>query len=164
VFGALGGFAVLVTLLVLSIVSPAVWVWLLSLALSVAPLAVAALAAMSARKWERRKDEAVNEARLLVAGDVLASTTDEISARRLAETLRLDEARAEQLLARLNLEDFVSSRITAEGDVVYSVRAPARLRLPMDELPSTPPPGTLDEAGARLDVEEPKRSQTRRDE
>ena len=102
------------------------------------PFVIAWLAWARARAAKRERASAVEEAWTMVASDVLRDREKELSAAELARALRVSEPRAEVLLARLNLEDFVRARVTDAGDLVYSAAdVTARLRVP-DEATAEP--------------------------
>lgn len=131
--GLVAGFAALslaVSLVVWLIASPGVLGALGLLVMLAVPVVLALLARRRAGAEARVQEHALDQAWALVAGDVLASRGGELNAADLARVLRIDEARAELLLGQLNVNDFVHARVTEEGDVVYSSRAPERLRVP----------------------------------
>lgn len=131
--GLVAGFAALsfaVSLVVWLIASPGVLGTLGLLIMLVVPVVLALLARRRAAGEGRSQEQALDQAWALVAGDVLASRGGELNAAELARILRVDEARAELLLGQLNVNDFVHARVTEDGDVVYSSRAPERLRVP----------------------------------
>jgi hypothetical protein len=130
--GVVAGFgllSLLVALAVLLIASPGVIGTLGMLAMVSVPLVMALLAFRRGQRERRELAQSLDRAWALVAGDVLASRGEELTAQELASSLRTDERYAEGLLAELNVSDFVHARVTDEGDVVYSTRAPARLRV-----------------------------------
>jgi hypothetical protein len=123
VVGGLGILSVLVTLLVLAAVDVGVLAMLVALAAAFSPLAIAVVAWRRSRRTMSERDEALDQAWALVAGDVLRDKGRELTAEELAQVMRLDPAGAEQQLAELNVHDFVRARVTEAGDVVYeSVR------------------------------------------
>jgi hypothetical protein len=131
--GLVAGFAALsfaVSLVVWLIASPGLLGTLGLLVMLAVPVVLALLARRRAGAESRAQEHALDQAWALVAGDVLASRGGELNAAELARILRIDEARAELLLGQLNVNDFVHARVTEEGDLVYSSRAPERLRVP----------------------------------
>lgn len=131
--GLVAGFAALsfaVSLVVWLIASPGVLGTLGLLVMLSVPVVLALMARRRAGAEGRALEHALDQAWALVAADVLASRSGELNAAELARILRVDEARAELLLGQLNVNDFIHARVTEEGDVVYSSRAPEKLRVP----------------------------------
>jgi hypothetical protein len=129
VVGALSSVGLIITLLMLALAQAATLAWLIALAVIVLPPFVLWLVLWRrAGAAQRELGAAMDQARLLVADDILRSR-GELSTRELAQLMRASESQSEEILARLNLEDSVSSRVTAEGDLVYSTRAPGRMRI-----------------------------------
>jgi hypothetical protein len=125
VVGGFGILSVLVTLLVLAAVDVGVLAMLVAFAAALLPLAIAAVAWRRSGRVVSERDEALDQAWALVAGDVLRDKGRELTAEELAQLMRLDPDGAEQLLVELNVHDFVRARVTDAGDVVYeSVRPP----------------------------------------
>ncbi len=104
---ASGLLSLLVTNVVLLATSPAPFAKGFALFASVVPLLLAVLAFRRAAVHKKRLEQALQQAWLLAAGRVTALAGGELSAGALAKTLRIDEARAELLLAELSVQDFV---------------------------------------------------------
>ncbi|MFO0566541.1 MAG: zinc ribbon domain-containing protein [Polyangiaceae bacterium] len=122
--GVVGGFALLslvVALLVVASVGTGLVGTLAMFGATAVPFLVSALAWSKARTRGKDRDAALSSAWTLVASDVLRSRGGEVEADELAKILRIDLERAEQVLAELNLHDFVRARVTEEGDIAYSV-------------------------------------------
>jgi hypothetical protein len=127
--GGFGVFSLLVVLLVLAIATPGIPAALLATLATAVPLIFAAALWRRSRAQASALGETIEQAWTLVASDVLDSVGEEVRAEALAKTLRTEPAHAESLLARLNAHDFVHARVTDEGELVYSTRAPERLRI-----------------------------------
>lgn len=105
---ASGGLSLLVTLLVLLVTSPAAIAKLAALLASFVPFALAFFALRSARSHARKFDTALQQAWLLAASRLVAAHGGQASAKALAQQLRVDEPRAELLLAELSVQDFIA--------------------------------------------------------
>ena len=129
VSGVIGGTSLLLTLLTLLLFSGLLTGWG-GLLLAPALLLILSL-------WARRrtlgarasKDEALANAWSSVAHEVLEHGADEMTATELGNHMLTDEAHAEQLLARLNVDDQVRTRITDDGELTYSTRSARRVRI-----------------------------------
>lgn len=83
---------------------------------------VGLLAWSLARAKARGKEiqPALDAAWLAVATDVAEQTTGTLTARTIASKMRLDEAKAEELLALLTVNDVLRSDVTDAGEIAYS--------------------------------------------
>jgi hypothetical protein len=126
--GLAGCFSLFFALLIILLASPSMLVSLLLLGFGAMPGLAAALAWRRGRLLRRQTAEALEQARVVVAGDTLVAKK-ELTAPQLGKLMRLKEGEAEQLLARLNLEDTVTSHVTIDGEVIYSSRSSGRLRV-----------------------------------
>lgn len=129
VSGVLGGTSMLVTLLTLLLFSGLLtgWAWLLLV--PALPLMLAFWARRQTLGARATTDEALANAWTSVAYEVLDHSASELTSTQLAKRMLTDEAHAEQLLARLNVDDQVRSRITDDGELTYSARSPRRVRI-----------------------------------
>jgi hypothetical protein len=153
-----GALSVAVALIVWLVASPGLLGTLGMLVMLSAPIVLALLAWRRAGAERRATEHALDQAWALVAADVLASRGAELNAAELARILRIDEANAELLLGQLNVNDFVHARVTDEGDVVYSSRAPEKLRVPSDggDTQLATPAEALDDAAVSVEGSELK--------
>lgn len=131
VLGAFGLMALAATLLVIAF-GPGLFTSLGLLGASAVPFVLAALAWRKAKKKAQVREHLLDDAWGLVAADVLSHQGKEIEADDLAKLMRIDVARAEQVLAQLSLHDYVHARVTDDGDIAYSV-APEKLRVATDD-------------------------------
>jgi hypothetical protein len=107
-----GGLSFLVTSVVLLATSPALFAKLAALLASVIPFALALFAWRRSRAHARALDTALQHAWLLAASRIAAGEAqlgNAVNAATLSRVLRVDEARAEFLLAEVNVQDFVAS-------------------------------------------------------
>jgi len=131
--GLVAGFGALslaVALVVWAVASTGVLGTLGLLLMLSVPLVLSVLAWRKAGAERRVLEQSLDQAWTLIAADALGSRGAELNAAELARIMRLDETQAELLLGQLSVNDFVHARVTEEGDVVYSSRAPERLRVP----------------------------------
>jgi hypothetical protein len=153
--GIVGGFGVLsllVTLAVIAVVTPGLVGTIAMLGATAVPFIVAFLAWQRGRALLASRDEKLENAWSLVAGDVLGTKGEELTADELAKILRVDTARAEKLLGNLNASDFVHARVTEEGDLAYSVPAP---KMRIADAGAGSPPSDEGGGGTRAEGEEP---------
>lgn len=155
VSGVIGGFTFLFTLLTLLLFSGLGTAWASLLIFGAIPLLLAF--------WARRrtlaarttvKDE-LDLAWASVAHELLRASPKELTSAELADLMLTDEPHADLLLARLNVDDQVHSRVTDEGQVTYSVSATERFRV--GDAP-------VDADDWEDDAEEPREALTRRSE
>jgi hypothetical protein len=109
------GLSLLVTLFVLAVASPGLFGTLGALAACSVPLFLATYAWRRGKKARAAASEALDKAWLLVASDVVRAKGKELEAAELAKTMRIDEARAEHLLAELSVNDFVHARVASDA-------------------------------------------------
>lgn len=143
--GVVGGFGVLSMLTTLLVVAfgPGLLTSLALLGGSLVPFVAAAWAWRKAKAKAKTREQLLDDAWSLVASDVLTHTGKELEADDLAKLMRIDVARAEQVLAHLSAQDFVHARVTDEGDIAYS----SKLRVePLAEEPSAEAAEEVDEA------------------
>lgn len=129
---------------------------------AILPLAIAVALFRSAAKLGGESDEVIEQAWLELAGDVV-DQREAVTAASLGELLGVSASRAEDLLVRLNALGRVRSRISEEGQLLYtSGGAKARFRVEEGEQLSP------EEAEARANeeaaawVEEQQRLRARR--
>ena len=131
--GVVAGFgllSLLIALATLALVSPGLVATLVTLLVVATPFALAGLAWNKGKKLSAEFEQSLERAWTMVAADVLRHRGDELTAEELARTMRIEEPVAEQLLAMLQVQDFIKARVTSEGELVYSTRAP---RVRVDE-------------------------------
>ncbi|HEX3851791.1 MAG TPA: hypothetical protein VHW01_12540 [Polyangiaceae bacterium] len=119
---ASGVLSLSVTAVVLLATSPAPFAKLAAFFASLVPFALSFFAVRRAREHARQLDAALQQAWLLAASRVAAAEAGAgaaVNAATLAKLLRVDEARAELLLAEVSVQDFVRAR----------PELPARLRV-----------------------------------
>ncbi|MEJ7730967.1 MAG: zinc ribbon domain-containing protein [Polyangiaceae bacterium] len=85
-------------------------------------LALTLWAAGKARTRGKEIEPALDAAWIAIATDIAQQTKGTLTAADLARALTVDEARAEQLLALLDVNDVVKSEITEDGEIAYSTR------------------------------------------
>ena len=110
---ASGALSFLVTCVVLLATSPAPFAKAAALVASLVPFALSFFALRRARGHARKLDATLQQAWLLAASRVAvaeAGAGAAISAAALAKALRVDEARAELLLAEVSVQAFVQAR------------------------------------------------------
>ncbi|MCA9592397.1 MAG: hypothetical protein KC776_03775 [Myxococcales bacterium] len=110
VLGGFGALALLVALGVLAVVSAGALGTIATLLMAVAPIALAAVGLARARSSDKNAVSEMDRARRFVAADV-AAAVEPLNAKKLAALMKVDEARAELLLAELSVEDLVRVRV-----------------------------------------------------
>jgi len=103
---ASGALSLLVTAVVLLATSPAPFAQFAALSASLVPFVLAVFALRRAQSHARQLTAALQQAWLLAASR-LAHQDTPLSAAELAQALRIDETRAEALLAEVSVQDFV---------------------------------------------------------
>ena len=101
-----GALSLLVTLVVFLVTSPAPFAKVAALLASLVPFALSFFALRRARSHIRKLEAALQQAWLLAASRLVA-LRGEMSAQALSQVLRIDETRAELLLAEVSVQDFV---------------------------------------------------------
>ena len=119
VVGAFGLLSLLVMLLVLAFATPGALGSAIGIAVAVSPLLLALYGLRRGARAVASRDRELDAAWALAASDVMRDRGREIDARELARLMRLSEDQAEQLLARLSVEDFVRARVSDTGDLLY---------------------------------------------
>ena len=105
---ASGGLSLLVTLLVFLVTSPAPFAKVAAVLASLVPFALSLFALRSARSHAQKCGALLQQAWFLAASRLVAAHGGKLSAQQLAQLLRVDEARAELLLAEVNVQDFIA--------------------------------------------------------
>ncbi|MET0794421.1 MAG: hypothetical protein ABW061_23065 [Polyangiaceae bacterium] len=147
---ASGALSLLLTSVVLLVTSPGAVAKFAALLASVVPFALSLFAWRRAQGHAAALRSALQQAWLLAASRVVAAhahaqtSTHQMSAAELARSLRIDEPRAELLLAELSVRDFVEQ----------PAELPARLRVTELADPAEPTATAAEEA-ARVDVRKP---------
>jgi hypothetical protein len=129
VVAGFGGLSLLIALLVLGVVTPGVLGTLATLFGTLVPFVLAFVFWRRGGAEYQKVTDALDEAWQRVAAEVIAAHGGELTAAELAKTLRSDTSTAERMLARLGAHDFVRSRVTDAGDVVYSSPSAERVRV-----------------------------------
>ncbi len=108
---ASGVLSLLVTSVVLLATSPALFAKVAALVASSIPFALSVFALRRGRRHVRKLAEALQQAWLLAASRLVANARGQgaMTAATLGKLLRVDEARAEFLLAEVSVQDFVAS-------------------------------------------------------
>jgi len=113
-FRAGAGFALassavslLVTLVVFLVTTPALFAKAAAVLASVIPLVLSFLASRRARSHARKFESALQQAWFLAASRLVRAHDRALSSKELAQLLRVDEARAELLLAEVNVQDLL---------------------------------------------------------
>ena len=125
-FGSFG-MSLLVTLFVLAVATPGVIGSVAALAACAVPLLLGVYVYRKGAAARSAVKDSLDKAWLLVASDVVQGRAELPKADELAKILRIDEARAELLLAELSVNDFVHARIASEPG------APDRVRISFDD-------------------------------
>ena len=106
---ASGALSLFVTAVVLLATSPAAIAKVAALLASSVPFVLSFFALRQARSHARKLDSALQQAWLLAASRVVKQRGGQMSSADLASTLRVEEARAELLLAEVSIHDFVQA-------------------------------------------------------
>ena len=120
---ASGVLSFLVTTVVLLATAPAAFAKLAALVASLVPFVLSFFALARSRTHARKLDQALQQAWLLAASRIVAEAGGQMTSPTLAKELRINEARAEFLLAEVSVQDFVSQ-----------ARAPLPTRVRVTEL------------------------------
>jgi hypothetical protein len=130
--GVVGGFGLLslaVAILVLGLASPGFGATVGLLGAVAVPLLFGLFALRHARRSRRELDAALDSAWQLVAKEMMAQREGGLTAAELGALMRTDEPRAEQLLAALNVDDAVHSRVTDAGEVLFASGTVGKVRV-----------------------------------
>jgi len=113
-FRAGAGFALassavslLVTLVVFLVTTPALFAKAAAVTAGAVPLVLSFLASRRARSHARKFEAALQQAWFLAASRLVHAHDRALSSKELAQLLRIDEARAELLLAEVNVQDLL---------------------------------------------------------
>ncbi len=104
---ASGAVSILVTWVVLLVTSPAPLARIAAVVASLVPFVLSFLALRSARSHARKFDSALQQAWFLAASRLVAAHGGQLTSKDIVRLLRVDEARAELLLAEVNVQDFM---------------------------------------------------------
>lgn len=104
---ASGAISLLVTLVVFLVTTPAPFAKVAAVLASLVPFALSFFALRSAHGHARKFEAALQQAWFLAASRLVLANGGQLSAKALAQLLRVDEARAELLLAEVNVQDFM---------------------------------------------------------
>jgi len=106
---ASGAVSLLVTLVVFLVTSPAALAKVAALIASVVPFALSFVALRRARSHAKKFEAALQQAWFLAASRLVQAHDGKLGAKDLAQLLRVDEARAELLLAEVSVQDLLRS-------------------------------------------------------
>lgn len=129
VSGVVGGFTFLATLLTLFLFSGLGTAWASLLVFGAVPLATAFWARHRTRRAKGTVQDELELAWASVAHELLNASESELTSGQVAELMLTDEAHADMLLGRLNVDDQVRSHVTDDGQITYSVRSHERFRV-----------------------------------
>jgi hypothetical protein len=132
VSGVIGGFTFLTTLIMLLLFSGLGTGWASLLLFGAVPLLLAFWARRRTRRARASTKDELDLAWTSVAHQLLKASEGELTSAELANLMLTDERHADLLLARLNVDDQVHSRVTDDGQVTYSVRATEHFRVGED--------------------------------
>jgi hypothetical protein len=104
---ASGAVSLLVTLVVFLVTSPAAFAKVAGVTASLVPFVLSLIGLRSARSHARKFELALQQAWFLAASRLVAAHGGQLTSQELQRLLRVDEARAELLLAELNVQDFM---------------------------------------------------------
>lgn len=154
VTGAFGIVSLLTALLALAFITPGP-IGAAGLAVAVmVPFVLALYAWRLARRAGSELETLLDQAWALSASDVLQAKGKDLEPSQLARILRVDETQAEELMARLDVNDFLRTRVTDEAD--RAATSPERLRVS-----ST---GSADQQEASESSDEPAQAPNKRAE
>lgn len=125
--GALGLCLLAVTAVTLLLFDPGVLVGALGVSLGCLPLLAALGAWRRSGRHQRDGQHELYQAELDAVRELTEAAASELTARELARSLSVDEARAELLLAELSLNDVVERRVTTAGELAYSAQPRVRV-------------------------------------
>lgn len=124
-----GLFTLLSTLAVLAWVRPSAGWVILDLVLAASPVLAGLLARTAAKAADQRRDVALKDARGQGLVALLEAASDELSASELARRSGFTPQQTDEALARLSVQDRIVSRVTDDGDLVYSSPQATRFRV-----------------------------------
>ena len=135
---ASGGVSLVVTLIVFLVTSPGLFAQAAAVLASVVPFALSFFARSSAKEHTRKFDAALQQAWLLAATRLVAAHGGQLNAPALAQLLRVDETRAELLLAEVNVQDFIAQPSDLPGRVrVTELADPEELSAARETTPAS---------------------------
>lgn len=127
--GGTGLAFVAVTALVLLLASASLTTSLVSLLITSLPVLAGAWAWRRGTAARKERNEALDNAWIAAAHATLGEHGEELSAQALASKMGIEESYADALLARLSVDDEVTSRVTDDGEVVYRAISKGRFRV-----------------------------------
>lgn len=147
----------LLAAVILGILTPGAWVTGLALGFAVLLLFFWLFLRGRGKGSLAERERALERAYSLGILGLLRSDAVERSTEAIAQLMGLSTQRTEALLMRLNTEDQMTSRVTDDGELLFGVPQPARLRVA--ETPGET--ATNDIIDAELDATEPTNTQSR---
>lgn len=153
---ALGLPGLLLTAVVLLILMPGAWVTGIALGFALIPLLLWLFLRSRNKQAAVERDQALERAYSLAVLDTLRCGAVERDAQAIAQLVGLPLERTETLLTRLNADSRMTSRVTDDGELVFGVAEPARLRV--QDASDAPAPAIID---AELDESAATESHTR---
>lgn len=146
----------LLAAVILGILTPGAWVTGLALGVGVLMLIFWFFLRGRGKSSLAERDVALERAYASGILGLLRADGIERNTESLAQLIGLSTQRTEALLTKLNADDQMTSRVTDEGELLFGVLQPARLRIA--DTPAEPAPEIVD---AELDTVEPTNTQTR---
>jgi rubredoxin len=123
VTGSFGVLSLLTALLALKFITPGVVGSVGLLVAILVPFLLALYAWRLARRATGELNTLLDRAWTLTASDVMRAKGKDLDAEELGRILRLDDAEAEQLLARLDVNDFLRARVSDDEEAGAGARA-----------------------------------------
>jgi hypothetical protein len=121
-FGAFSGLVLSITL---SFANPPTVAVVVAILAVFVPFAFGAFAALRSRACGAGLQPAIDRAWVAAAADIARARGGELDAAALAKQTRIGEREADQLLARMSAESLLTSSVTADGNLRYTlVEAP----------------------------------------
>jgi hypothetical protein len=121
VVGGFGVFSLLVLWLAIAVADPPLPASLVASLAVLAPFGFATYAWLRARRHAARLEPALEQAWVFAARDIARARGGEIDARTLAKLTRIGERDADRLLSRMSAENLLTSSVTSEGSLQYTL-------------------------------------------
>jgi hypothetical protein len=127
----------LLTGLVLLILMPGPWVSGIALTFAIIPVLLWLFLRGRGKATLLDRDRALESAYSQAILGVLRASPLERDAATVAHAIALDLDHTERLLSKLNADERMTSRVTDDGDLVFGVAEPARVRVADDAQPAS---------------------------
>jgi hypothetical protein len=121
VVGGFGVFSVLVLWLVIAVAHPAPAGAVVAALAALVPFAFALVAFRRARDRAAELRPLLDKAWMAAAADIARARGGELDAHELSVVTRIDEAAADQLLGRMSADSQLTSSVTPEGNLKYTL-------------------------------------------